>query len=536
MLATFVFMVWGLTGDCPYRPEFDEVLSVRTALDMVNTGNPNPHWLAHPGSTLIYPLAGYFHFLNATYFHGTISNPDFDVLRFAFENVFLLFYIPRYLNVFLLVASIPVIYAIAKQAFNKATALFAIWIFCISPLVIGWSQLLRSDVSALFYSLVAIYACFKVYKQPSYWMQTLFGIALGLGVSSRWPSLAVLQVFVFVNGYLLYQNRKDKTAQLRLAISAGYGLLVAFTVFAFTSPYVFLDPITLRKDLLEEKAAHGLGCDGLTPTQNFMWYVTIGIPMELYQPQWTLTLIGAAIALFRRQFLAVTLAVYALAILVGTSLHLFHAVKWLVPVMPMLAMFAGSTIAYGGDILHRRLSSWFNPKLGLIYYSVIAVIFMLMMEHAPFLQLCSHNTRKSYMSTDILFYEWINDYLPHGTKVCFVGVWEGAHKSNFQVWDVLWDPSYFDAKCGGKYQSPYDIYNQGYKYFIWTDNHCPLYLAEPKKYPRECKFFKELFDNSEVVKEISPKEIKVENAFIVPQRGFQWRLYKFVPKVPRLPD
>lgn len=535
MLATFAFMVWGLTGDCPYRPEFDEVLSVRTALNMVRTGDLNPHWLAHPGSTLIYPLAAYCHFLNATFFHGIMSNPDFDITKFEYENVFLLFYMPRYLNVFLLTASIPLIYQIGKQAFNRATALFAICIFAISPLVISWSQLLRSDVCALFYTLVAIWASLHFYRKPTFAIQTVFGIALGLAVSSRWPSLAVLQVCVFVSAFLLYQNRKDKKAVRRLCLLTAYGLMLAFAVFAITSPYVFLDPAVLRKDLIEEKAAHGLGCDGLTPTQNFIWYVTVGIPQELYQPQWALALAGAGLALWRRQFLAITLAIYTLAILVGTSLHVFHAVKWLVPAMPMFALFSASTLAAAGGYLHRQLAYWLNAKLGIICYALIMGSFMLYIEESPFLQICRNNTSRSFVSTDITFYEWINDYLPHGTPVCFVGVWEGAHKSNFKVLDVLWDPSYFDVACGGKYQSPFDIYAQGYKYFVWTDNHCPLYLAEPQKYPRECKFFKELFDNSEIVKEIEPKEITVNNAFTILQRGFRWRLYKFVPKVPRLP-
>lgn len=536
MLATFAFMVWGLTGDCPYRPEFDEVLSVRTALNMVHTGDLNPHWLAHPGSTLIYPLAGYFHFLNAALFHGTMSDPDFDIPKFEYDNVWLLFYIPRYLNVFLLIASIPLIYQIGKLAFNKATALIAIWIFAISPLVISWSQLLRSDVCALFYTLVAIFASLKLCRKPTFATQTVFGVALGLGVSSRWPALAVMQVFVFVTAYLLYQNRKDMQALRRTGLLAAYGLLLAFAVFAITSPYVFLDPTTLHKDLIEEKAAHGLGCDGLTPPQNFMWYMTFGIPQELFQPQWAMALVGAGLALWKRQFYAITLAVYTLAILVGTSLHVFHAVKWLVPAMPMFALFAASTLATCGGYLHRKLESWLNPKLGLICYTVIMGCFMLYIEETPFLQVCRNNTVRAFVSTDIIFYEWINDYLPHGTQVCFVGVWEGAHKSNFKVLDVLWDPSYFDVACGGNYQSPFDIYEQGYKYFIWTDNHCPLYLAEPRKYPRECKFFKELFDNSEIVKEIEPKEIAVKNAFTILQRGFHWRLYKFVPKVPRLPN
>ncbi len=310
MLLTFGCMVWGLTGDCPYRPEFDEALSVSTALNMVKTGDPNPHWLAHPGSTLIYPLALYFHFLNSALFHGAISSADFDVQKFMYENVFVLFYIPRYLNVFLFVASIP---------------------------------------------------------------------------------------------------------------------------------------------------------------------------QEFYVAQTTFAWLGIAIAFCKRQFLAITLAVYTLAILVGTSLHAFHAVKWLVPAVPMFSLFAGSGLAFCGAFAQQKLAQLSGPKLGSITYAAVLVISIFSLEYEPFLAICRNNYARSYISTDIQFYEWFNSTIPHGTPVCFVGVWEGGHKSDYKVLDVLWDPSYFDHANGGKYQSPFDIYDQGYKYFIWTDNHCPLYLAEPKK-------------------------------------------------------
>ena len=526
-------MVWGLTGDCPYRPEFDEALSVSTALNMVYSGNLNPHWLAHPGSTLIYPLAFYFHFLNSALFHGAISNPDFDVQKFMFENVFVLFYIPRYLNVFLFVACVPLVYAIAREAFNKTVGLISIWIFTISPLLVSWIQLLRSDASALFYSLVAIYACLKMYRQPTFAMQTLFGVAMGLAVSSRWPSLAVLSVFVFTSAAVIYQN-KDSASRRRNMIVTAYGAALAAIVFAATSPYVFIDQGTLIKDLVEEKAAHGLGCDGLSPPGNFMWYITTGIPQEFYSSQCLLALLGIGIAFWKRQFLAITLAVYTLAVLVGTSLHAFHAVKWLVPIIPMLALFAGSGLAFCADLLRQKLTQVSGPKVGSLTAIISLVICIAGIEYEPFLIMCRNNFARSYTSTDIQFYKWFNETIPHGTPVCFVGVWEGQHKSDYKVLDVLWDPSYFDHANGGKYQSPFEIYDKGYKYFIWTDNHCPLYLAEPQKYPRECKFFKELFDNSELVYEIKPKTLDVK-VFSVPQRGFNWRLYKFVPKVPRLP-
>lgn len=534
MLFTFACMVWGLTGDCPYRPEFDEALSVSTALTMVKTGDPNPHWLAHPGSTLIYPLAGYYHFLNSAVFHGAMSEADFDVQKFMYENVFTLFYIPRYLNVFLFVASVPLVFAIAQEVFNKRVGLLSIWLFSISPLLVFWIQLLRSDASALFYSLIAIYACLKMYRQPSLKMQTLFGISLGLAISSRWPSLALLSVFTFVNAALIYQN-KDPESRRRNCLMAVYSIALAAIVFSATSPYVFIDYPVLIKDLIEEKAAHGLGCDGLSPPQNFMWYFQKGIPEQFYPPQCILAVMGVALAFWKRQFLAITLAVYTLAILVGTSLHAFHAVKWLVPVIPMFALFAANALVHCSDFIQEKMTHLSGPKTGAFTAIAALVICMLGIENEPFMTICRSNYARSYISTDIEFYEWINKNISHGTPICFVGVWEGQHKSDYKVLDVLWDPGYFDKANGGKYQSPFDIYDMGYKYFIWTDNHCPLYLAEPDKYPRECKFFKELFDNSEIVKEITPKTLDVKNMFVIPQRGFIWRLYKFTPKVPRLP-
>lgn len=525
-------MVWGLTGDCPFRPEFDEALSVSIALNMVKSGDLNPHWLAHPGSTLIYPLAAYCHFINATLFHCVMSNPDFDVQKFMYDNVFVLFYLPRYLNVFLFVASIPLLYAITRETFNKTVGLLSIWMFAISPLLIAWTQLLRSDASALFYSLLALYACIKIYRQPSLKWQTLFGVSMGLAVSSRWPSLAVFSVFGLINLAILFQN-KEPGARRRNCLLAGYGVALSLIVFAATSPYVFIDQGTLIKDLVEEKAAHGLGCDDLSPPQNFMWYINTGIPKEFYAPQYFLAALGLAVAFWKRNFLAGVLAVYTLGILVGTSIHPFHAVKWLVPVVPMLALFAGNGLALCFDALNKLLTHLSGPKLGSFLAIAILIFCFVEIEYEPFIAICRNNFQRSYTSTDIQFYEWLNSTIPHGTQICFVGMWEGRYKSDYKVLDVLWDPSYFDYANGGKYQSPYEIYDKGYKYFIWTDNHCPLYLAEPNKYPRECKFFKELFDNGEVVKEIKPTTLEVKNLFSYPQRGFIWRLYKFVPKVPR---
>src|SRR5207253_1016019 len=48
--------LWGLERDLPYTPEVDEPSFVVPAGRIAATGDLNPHWFGHPGSTVICPL------------------------------------------------------------------------------------------------------------------------------------------------------------------------------------------------------------------------------------------------------------------------------------------------------------------------------------------------------------------------------------------------------------------------------------------------------------------------------------------------
>lgn len=534
MLFTFGFTVWGLTGDCPAMPEGDEFIAVSAALKMVQRGDLNPQYLGHPASTLIYPLCFYYHFLNATYFHGALADPASNITNTMFDNIFLLCYLPRYMNVFMIVGSIPVLYKIGKEVFGKTAALLGIWMFPISQLLMIWGTVLRSDVPALFYSLLAIYFCVRSYKEPCYKFQTLTAIFIGLSVSSRWPSLALFSVYALTNATLIWKSRKSLGQLKGLLALTGYGLLVAGITFAATSPYVFLTPDVLMHDLLEEKAAHGLGCDGLTPFANFGWYITNAIPLELFPPQSTLAAVGIALGFWKRNYLSIVLSVYTLAVLIGTSLHLFHTDKWLLPILPLLALFAGQTIATIGAYLHSKmLSAKLNEKTATAICAVVSVILIYNIEYDPFIAVCTQNTHKMLPSTDHQFYDWTFANIPNGTKICFIGVWDGGHAERYQIKNVLMDPNYFERENGGKYLSPFELYDQGYKYFAWSDAQYPLYLAEPQRYALECKFHKELFDNAKVLKEFRPRLIVIRGFLQILQKGPVYKLYEFAPKSER---
>ena len=59
MVLSSVAHLWALRRFLPV-PEIDEPFFVRPAVQFAGTGDPNPGWFGHPGSTVIYPLAGLF--------------------------------------------------------------------------------------------------------------------------------------------------------------------------------------------------------------------------------------------------------------------------------------------------------------------------------------------------------------------------------------------------------------------------------------------------------------------------------------------
>lgn len=58
---TFAFHVGGIRKNLPYTAEANEGTFVSLAMHIAASGNLNPGWFGHPGSTVIYPLAGMYH-------------------------------------------------------------------------------------------------------------------------------------------------------------------------------------------------------------------------------------------------------------------------------------------------------------------------------------------------------------------------------------------------------------------------------------------------------------------------------------------
>ncbi len=529
ILILLILTIWGLTGNCPLRPDGDEWFYVMPALKMAQSNTLNPLWLSHPASTTIYPLLFYFHSLNAVCFHGTLFTYDHDLYNVMYDHIFLLCFLPRFLDVLALAGCIPLIYGIAKYVFSRTAAVCACFIFAITPLLISLAQIVRSDCPAIFFSLLAIYAMLKLLENPSPRNQTFVGIAIGLALSSRYNTLPLVPLLLAINAKIVIGERKKGSTEIRQAVLLGImGLAIAFITFACTTPFLFLDFATFKANMAAERADLGLGRDGLSPPQNLVYYLTHGIENITDRNVPFLAIIGFALAFFSsKRFEACLLAAFGLMVLFGTSLHPSHDDRWMIPNIPILVLFASNAIARFAFFIDRCAQKFFRPKIALAISAATVVVFLALIKAEAFYLACILNTQKMYFGTEPLFYKWVQDHIPAGTAICSVGPWNGPHEERYNVRTVLSCPTFFESYNHGSYISPAEVAKSGYGYFICSDAAYPSYFKEPERYALHCRFFNELWANSKVVIQFTPQKIATDSWFETRQYGPTYTLYKW---------
>ena len=108
---------WAVTHDLPY-PGVDEPVFVKPAVNMASTGDLDPHWFGHPGSTTIYPLAGIYHAWDAVAHGGPVFSADPNLAhRFAADpGTFYL--IGRLWSIAFAVGAIPLMFLLGRRCFS----------------------------------------------------------------------------------------------------------------------------------------------------------------------------------------------------------------------------------------------------------------------------------------------------------------------------------------------------------------------------------------------------------------------------------
>ena len=353
----FILRYFQLHIGLPYLYFWDEPLTASNALQMMKTGDYNPHFFKY-GSLMLYlnllvdqlyriylSLTGAWEGVEAirieadTGWHWTISHPSF-----YFSN--------RFLTATMGTATVFVTYLISKSICNRWTGIISAFFLAVLPIHIVHSGFVTMDAPvALFVALVVLFSILFInHKKPIYFILSL--ICVGFAIATKYNSGLAILLPIASLVYLSYRGKIPRQKFYWLAIPC----LPAVT-FLFTTPYAILDFPNFIRDIVHQ----------------ILYYKTTGHPGATINPGWDY------IAFQIRQFyqniglLGAVLFAIGLAGIVSRPvllLILFYPVSYLlfmsgmtvnfhrnfVQVYPFIAIFIG--VAF--YTLHAALNRWYN--------------------------------------------------------------------------------------------------------------------------------------------------------------------------------
>lgn len=488
------FHLWGIKKNIPYSYETDEPGRVVASVYMAATGDLNPGRFRHPGSTVLYPLAGLYHIWGVLVNDGSLFHANLNLQTYYESNPDEFYLIGRYLSVFFGVIGFALTFKLGRYVFDRRVALLAAWLVLLTPFTISHVQLVRTDGASIFFCTLGLWLCYRVYDQPTTTNQVLAGMGIGLSISTKYY-LGVLVIVLFLIDLLIYFRRFDSAERYikKNRINFAVGFMAIPLTFALTSPYVLLDYATAQQNLTKTMHNTHLGADGLTPFGNLLWYLRTAIPTLIFWPQAILFVIGIGFLLRRRQLIQLVLLVFIGFFIVGISFHPLHWARWLFPILPAIALIA----SYSLDRITIYISK--NLQLSSRIEMRIMLIATLFISAWPLYKVVQLAIQQSNPSTRVLAHHWIIENLPPGSRIAQDTYSAPLHGTNFYVFEPL---SIAEAR------ELNDYYSEDYQYLVISSQIYNRFFAEPDRYPAEVSFYNELLNDGVLLQQFEPNNFQ----------------------------
>lgn len=480
--------MWGIKKHLPYIPEVDESTFVTSAVRMASSGNLNPNWFGHPGSTTLYPLALGSHIWYATTQNGDLLVPNPDLQTHFDRHISDYYLMGRLLSLLYAVLTLPVTYLLGKRVFSQRTAVIGAWLLLTYTVYWAHAQLTRSDLAATFWGMLALWLCLRAYERPSWQRYIVAGLVVGVSIASRYFMLP-LALLLFMVWAAQFWGGRGERQRWKLFRNGILGFLAIVSGFALLTPYFFLDFNTAVANILLEAHSEHLGADSLSKAGNFLWYITTAIPQSISWPQTILALAGIVLAVSSRKPARLLLAAYIFIFLIVISLSPLHWMRWIIQLLPLLALFAASVLDYAAAAFAQR-RQWAPRTETIVLLLMVALISIM-----PLNEMSRSKLRQSTPSTRIAARQWIIENIPSGSKIGLEWYTAPLQGTDYEATEL------FTLSRGGSVEA---YAAEGYDYLVVSANIYDRFRAEPERYAPEIAFYDALFNETDLLQQFDP--------------------------------
>jgi len=312
------------------------------AVGMLREGALDPGYFANP--------SGFTYLLYAVLRVGHGGAPPFrdvsGLLAAYAQDPSLVIQTGRVLATVLCLLAVVAVFAVGRRLWGPAEGVAAAAVLCFAFLPVAYSRYAVTDTGVLLPVALAAYGIVRIHEGAGWRTFALTGAAAGLAVGFKYTA-GLIGLPLLVAAGLRARHDRSALAGLGLAVVAGAA------AFFLTTPYFFLAlPEALQQLREQNEAAENpkLGQGDVLGYGLYLRSLTWGLGWGAA----VAALAGAVWELRRNRTRALLLALFPLALFLylGTAGRFFA--RWLLPMYPLLALFAGVALAGLAARLARR--------------------------------------------------------------------------------------------------------------------------------------------------------------------------------------
>lgn len=466
--------------ELPYLAHTDEPTQYNPAINIIKTGDLNPHFFNYPSLTIYLNAAVMYVAYGVGRLTGTFASLDdvqpirtlqMSVGRVGTPSMLLL---GRAVTAVMGALTVGLLFVLVRHLTQRPWgALLAALLLAMSQSHVRFSHYMTVDVIATAFVVAGLMACTVALAHDDRRWLWAAAICGGLATSSKY-NYAALSVSVGLAGLLMAGTLWER---VRRVVVSGALFCVAFVL---TSPFVLLDAGAAIPAIEWEMRHYSTGHLGVTGS-SFLWY--LGYLWQINPFYLLLGVPGLGLALWRAKRIAVPLVVFVgvyFALIGGQAVHFDRNV---LPVLVLLAAGVGVAVGVAEDAIVAKRGQ--RSRLVPVLMALVPLLPSLVML-PPILQSPQPSGRaqaQAYFDQVLATAEGQRDL--------------DALKIVVESYTVYLDPACCDAEyvatITGLGDTLTDVQQKGYDVVISGSGMFNRFYENPGVYPAEVRLYDEFF-------------------------------------------
>lgn len=492
LLAGLALRLWGIRSGLPIVYNLDEYAHFTIqAVDMFGDGL-NPNYFQNP------PAYTYLlHTLYSIWFGVPPIGSTGAAIHRAFEtDPTTIYTIARATSALMGIGAAWLMYFAGKRLYGTAAGLATAAFMCFTFLPVHYSHFALNDVPTLLPLALGIFGLAGIINKGRLLDYGIAGVGLGLATATKYTAAALCVAIAIAWLIRFFEDKeRGKREFLYLLGAAGISLLA----FLVANPYALLDADKFYYDVRRQADYTGniekLGTDDTNGWFYYAWTMWWGfgaLPLIL-------AVAGAAIALKKDWRRALPLVVFGLIVFLFMGKELRFYARWMMPIYPVLALFAGYGVI--------EIARWLTPKFARggegrsPVYAAVAVLAVALVF--PLIHVVHNDQVLTRTDTRALAKDWLLENAP-GEKIAIDLIGPRAYYEGLTIRPL---PRGKEVELYAQNLSPARIDEfeaQGYCYVVSASIQKGRVTKFPEKFPDAVAYYKGLDERAEKVASFSP--------------------------------